>query len=121
MAGIGSTLKRAIFWDYRRGSWQYDVIVVGILAFIFLTHRELFRDQPRIPNASAISVLPGAGHGAFIVDREMVESVPEDQRLNHLAQEISKRNGRVVSITRIQPIFDERESELKGYVAFPAQ
>ena len=38
-------LKRFILWDYPRASWQYDVMVGIILAFIFLTPREWFRDQ----------------------------------------------------------------------------
>ena len=28
---------RGLFWTYDRGSWQYDVMVVLILAFISLT------------------------------------------------------------------------------------
>src|SRR5438309_1891400 len=46
-------LKRFILWDFPRASWQYDLIVALILAFIFLTPRDLFRDQPRIPHASS--------------------------------------------------------------------
>ena len=41
-----STLLRGfakvIFWRYRRGSWQYDILCALILAFIFLTPREVF-------------------------------------------------------------------------------
>ena len=51
-------LKRFILWDVPRASWQYDVIVAVILAFIFLTPRDWFRDQPRIPHASSIALLP---------------------------------------------------------------
>ncbi len=35
-----------IFWAYERGSWQYDVMVALILAFIFLTPRSFFHDRP---------------------------------------------------------------------------
>ena len=41
-------LKRAIFWSYERGSWQYDIICVLILAFIFLTPAGWFHDRPRL-------------------------------------------------------------------------
>ena len=44
-----SGFKRFILWDYARASWQYDVMVGIILAFIFLTPRDWFRDQPRVP------------------------------------------------------------------------
>ena len=51
-------LKRFILWDFPRASWQYDVMVGIILGFIFLTPRDWFRDQARIPNASSIAMLP---------------------------------------------------------------
>lgn len=37
-----SWLARLLIWYYERGSWQYDVIVILILAFIFLTPRSFF-------------------------------------------------------------------------------
>jgi hypothetical protein len=58
-------LKRFILWEFPRASWQYDVMVGIILAFIFLTPRDLFRDQPRIPQASTIAMLPSE-HGSSV-------------------------------------------------------
>jgi hypothetical protein len=28
---------KAFFWTYERASWQYDLMVLGILAFIWIT------------------------------------------------------------------------------------
>ena len=39
---------RSIFWAYERGSWQYDLIVLAILAFIFLSPRGWFNDRPTL-------------------------------------------------------------------------
>jgi hypothetical protein len=36
-------LKKILFWSYDRGTWQYDVLCVLILAFIFLSPNYLFR------------------------------------------------------------------------------
>ena len=68
-----SGLKRFVFWDYARATWQYDVMVAIILAFIFLTPREKFGDQPRIPRASNIAMLP-AEHGSsmYWIDPELL-------------------------------------------------
>ncbi len=30
-------LWRTFFWTYERATWQYDVLVIAILAFIWLT------------------------------------------------------------------------------------
>ena len=42
---ILSTLKKILFWSYERGSWQYDVMCVLILAFIFLSPNRMFQSQ----------------------------------------------------------------------------
>jgi len=39
------TLKKILFWSYERGSWQYDVMCVLILAFIFLSPNRMFQSQ----------------------------------------------------------------------------
>ncbi len=49
---VGSSIKlvvtRSVFWAYERGSWQYDIIVLVILAFIFLSPRAWFNDRPTL-------------------------------------------------------------------------
>ena len=40
-------LLRTVFWSYERGSWPYDLLVVAIVAFVLLTPRSWFHDQPR--------------------------------------------------------------------------
>lgn len=112
-------LKRFILWEYPRASWQYDVIVGLILAFIFLTPRDWFRDQPRIPNASSIAMLPAEnGSAVFFVDRELLAGIPENQRVAELTQALQRRtSNRRLKVTRVEPILDS-EGELKGYMAF---
>ena len=120
MANVFSAgLKRFILWDYPRGSRQYDLIVVLILAFIFLTPREWFRDQPRTPGANTIAVLP-AEHGGemYWVDPDLLSGIPENDRLSKVSQILKTRSGATKPVLRLQPIFDESEHELKGYVAF---
>jgi hypothetical protein len=112
-------LKRFVFWDYARATWQYDVMVAIILAFIFLTPREWFRDQPRIPRASNIAMLPGEhGSNMYWIDRELLSGIPETERMAKLATILKTRTGRQQSVIRVQPIYDDSEDELKGYMAF---
>ena len=112
-------LKRFILWDYRRGSWQYDVMVGIILMFIFLTPRDLFRDQPRIPRASSISLLPSDRGGyVFHVDAALLAKTPENQRVAQLTSLLQNAmSDRRLSVTRLEPILDS-EGELQGYMAF---
>jgi hypothetical protein len=112
-------LKRFILWDYARGSWQYDVMVGIILAFIFLTPREWFRDQPRIPTASSIAMLPSEnGSSVFFVNSELLAGVPENSRVAKLTQLLKVRtSNRNLLVTRVEPVLDS-EGELQGYMAF---
>jgi hypothetical protein len=112
-------LKRFILWDYPRASWQYDVIVAIILAFIFLTPREWFRDQQRIPRASNIAMLPAEHSGEmFWIDPGLLTGIPESEQVAKLAGILKTRTGRNQTVLRVQPIYDDSENELKGYMAF---
>lgn len=94
-------------------------MVAIILAFVFLMPREWFRDQPRIPRASNIAMLP-AEHGSelFWIDPELLSGIPESQRMSRLGQILKTRTGRNQTVLRVQPIYDDSENELKGYMAF---
>lgn len=109
--------KRFIFWDYARATWQYDVMVGVILAFVFLTPRDWFRDQPRIPHASNVAMLAGHGGNVFWVEPELLAGIPEQERLTKLSRILTVRTGKKVAVTRVEPILDS-EREIKGYMAF---
>jgi len=40
--GLISTLKKIFFWNYARNTWQWDLLCVVILIFIFLTPKSWF-------------------------------------------------------------------------------
>ena len=115
-------LKKLILWEYPRASWQYDIIVAAILAFVFLTPRDWFRDQPRIPHASSIALLPSEkGTTVFFVNTQMLEGTAENQRIPKLTTELRTRmSNRNLVVTRVEPILDS-ENELQGYMAFARQ
>src|SRR5207244_12020491 len=105
-------LKRFILWDYSRGSRQYDLMVVIILAFVFLTPRAWFRDQPRVPRANKIAMLPD-DHGSlkYWIDPELLSGVPENQRLAKLSQILKTDNGRSQRVVRLAPSHAESAQE----------
>ncbi|MDQ6663079.1 MAG: hypothetical protein M3Z23_01645 [Acidobacteriota bacterium] len=113
-----SALKQVVFWDYPRASWQYDVIVGIIVAFVLLTPRDWFRDQPRIPHGSEVAMLSSAqGSNVFWIEPELVGPIPESQRLGQLSQILKNKTGKQQQVTRLEPIYDS-ENEIKGYMAF---
>jgi len=48
MPSSGQILSRIFFWQFERGSWQYDLAVIGILIFVFFMPRRWLRDQPEL-------------------------------------------------------------------------
>jgi hypothetical protein len=109
-------IRPAVFWQYRRGSWQYDIIVGLILIFIFATPRSWFRDQPRIPNPQQIVMLPSEnGRPVFWIDPELVADVAPERLEMKIHTLLEKRTGRKVTILKVEPAKDN-EGNLKGYL-----
>ena len=116
-------LKRFILWDFPRASWQYDVIVALILAFVFLTPRDWFRDQPRIPHASSIASLPSSENGNTVFFVNTANAGGNRGEPAHRQADCgtaSRMSNRKLAVTRVEPILDS-EGELQGYMAFARQ
>lgn len=45
MSFLSNTAKKIVFWNYPRTSWQWDVLCVLILVFIFLTPKSWFQNS----------------------------------------------------------------------------
>ena len=46
-------MKNFIQWNYERGTWQYDVFCLLIVAFIFLTPKTWFDKKERLATQTA--------------------------------------------------------------------
>ena len=112
-------LKRFIFWDYPRASWQYDVMVGIILIFIMLTPRGWFRDQPRTPIVSSIAVLPSEhGNSVYWVEPEFLADLSKDQQSEKLSKLLKRfTHQKQLTVTRVEPIADS-DGETRGYMVF---
>ena len=115
-AGAVSLARRLVFWDFPRASWPYDVVVALILLFIFATPREFFRDQPKSPGV--VIMTPSHGSSRFFIESELLSSSPENARMARASTLIRERFGRKVTVQRVEPIWDEAEKEVKGYIAY---
>lgn len=115
--GVWQALKRFILWDYERTTWQYDLMVVLILAFIFLAPRGWFRDQPRVPRASAIVMPPGTqGEALYFIEAELLAGIAPGERARKASEILRSRDGKRLQLIGLEPVVDS-EGEIKGYVA----
>lgn len=109
-------MSRFLFWDFPRGSWQYDIICVLILAFIFATPREVFRDQPKAANV--IMLPPEQGTALYWIDPYLLAGVPAGElRTAKATGLVNSRYKTHKTLTRVEPIFDA-EQDITGYLAY---
>jgi len=47
------SIKKFILWNYRRGTWQYDIFCFVIILFIFLTPKEWFDKREKLATQTA--------------------------------------------------------------------
>ena len=114
-------VTRSIFWSYERGSWQYDLIVLAILAFIFVTPRPWFDDRPTLQltdlrhNQGLVEVGRSREGVTYLVDARLVESL-EPQKPEQAVREIlSRRLQKSFTVkSPIEPVRDKNNVTL-GY------
>ena len=108
-------LWRSVFWSFRRGSWQYDLIVAAILAFIFLTPREFFGDQPRPPVVRQVQEVGDArGTMVFWVDPATVDASTDEERDTRLQELLRQRSGLNLEIQTVERT-ESPEGDLHAY------
>ncbi len=94
-------MKRFLLWSFERGSIQYDVICVVILAFIFITPPSVFNDRPdfmRVPSDQAIrQSKDDDGHPVWVVKVKT-----EQDAVDRLKAAL----GQAVTISRTEPVYD---------------
>ena len=103
-------LRRFVFWDFPRASWQYDVMVGLILAFVFLTPRAVFKDQPK---AASVVMLPGE---AFLIEPGLLAGVPEAEWSSKATAIVNARYKTKKPVAHVEPVYDD-EKQLIGYSA----
>ena len=118
--GFRQALAHIFFWAYERGTWQYDLIVIAILAFIFLTPRSWFHDRPTLQltdlrnRQGIVEVSHSSEGGSYLVDARLIDSTDPQKVENAVREVVQGRAGRPFAIKSISPVRD-RNNVLLGY------
>ena len=113
-------ILRAVFWSYERGTWQYDLIVIAILAFIFLSPRAWFNDRPtlELTDLRHQQGFVEMGHGKqgwrYLVDARLVESYAPAKPEDAVQIILSRQLHVPFTVIAIVPITDKNKVVL-GY------
>ena len=87
--------KKILFWSYGRTSWQYDVLSVLILAFVFLTPPSWFQTgEPKAFSGHQNSVLT-AGKRLLAPPEKLPANPGTEDFERHLRQELGRSDVRV--------------------------
>src|SRR3984893_12721479 len=118
MRTLWRAFVRVVFWSYERGTWQYDIAVVGIALFVLFSQLFIhYSDQPSVgpPPASALVELRAIATGriaTYRVDARLLATQTRTPALEHLLHETVQKNvpdfnNGHFEILRIEPIRGE--------------
>src|SRR5579864_5642448 len=120
MRKIGEVLQRTIFWSYERGSWPYDIMVITIVAFVLLTPRSWFHDQPQSValGSAGVQMMSEdiAAHTRIYrldakvlpAEKRRTRTSPELERETHdiLSRKVDDLQDRTFQVVQIDPVSD---------------
>jgi hypothetical protein len=103
-----SVLRKLFFWNYARNTWQWDILCVVILIFIFLTPKSWFENSERRgyaghQNPTASTVLVGP---------ELIENMQDKGKVEQVVRTFTGRSD--VQVTSTRKVVDKDGNTL-GY------
>ena len=123
---LKTAFARTVFWSYERGTIQYDVFVLAILMFIFLTPARLFNDRPQLQltdlrhRQGVVEVAHGKEGWHYLVDARLVESMGELQPEEAIQAILRDRLRKPFTVRSIVPIRD-KNNVILGYTVLVMQ
>jgi len=103
-----NVLRKLFFWNYARNTWQWDILCVVILIFIFLTPKSWFENSERRgygahqnPIASTVLISP-----------ELIENTQDKGKVEQVVRTFTGRND--VQVVNIRKVVDKDGNTL-GY------
>jgi hypothetical protein len=102
------TLKKILFWSYDRGTWQYDIMCVLILAFVFFAPNASFRSRDGAAGTKS------SGQSVFIPNSELAMTASSSLDAE-IARNLAEKYGYEVTVSRIEPMMDST-GNIRGYL-----
>src|SRR5712691_13313842 len=91
MGFISTSAKRVFFWTYPRTSWQWDVLCVLILVFIFLTPKSWFENTAFQRSHAAQTTI--------VLSADVIGAQPDKSEIERRVKEVTGRaNVQVVAM-----------------------
>ena len=98
--GLVTTLKKIFFWNYARNTWQWDLLCVVILIFIFLTPKSWFSGGERVQSGVHQSPVVAT----LVFSREVVGSQGDRSQIEQRVKALTGRSD--VEVLAVRPVLD---------------
>ena len=103
-----SVLRKLFFWNYARNTWQWDILCVLILIFIFGTPKSWFENGERRGLAAHQS--PSAS--TVLVGPELIENAQDKGQLEQMVRTFTGRPE--VQVLKVRKVLD-KDGKTRGY------
>lgn len=116
LSWLWARARPAILWGYGRGSWQYDLIVALILAFVFLVPRTVFNDRP---SEAIVQEITGASDAArvFWIDPGALGRADPEGAVSTLADLLPREAGETLRVVKTEPARDAA-GNVRAYIVY---
>lgn len=108
MRALTSTLKKIFFWNYARNTWQWDLLCVVILIFIFLTPKSWFFESERAGNTLHQSPVART----LLLSPEVIENEADKSQIEQRVKSMTGRSD--VQIVDVRKVVDS-EGKTRGF------
>ena len=103
-----STIKKFFLWNYARNTWQWDILCVLILVFIFLTPKSWFEGSERDPTRAHQNPTTAT----LLLGLEVVDNESDTASLRQRVRTLSGRSD--AEIVAVRKVLD-RDGKTVGY------
>jgi len=100
--GLFTTLKKIFFWNYARNTWQWDLLCVVILIFIFLTPKSWFSIGERAQSMEHQSPVVQT----VVLSAEVVGSEEDKAQIEQRVKALTGRSE--VEVLAVRRILDQQ-------------
>ena len=104
------TIKKLFFWGYARNTWQYDVLCVLILAFIFLTPQSWFDTGSPLKSQLTSEPAHSGEHQKPVASKVIIavaDKVPAQMTTNQIESHLRSLTGRPdTQVLNVEPKLD---------------
>ena len=107
MGYLLNIVRKTFLWNYARNTWQWDILCVLILIFIFLAPKGWFQSSERHR-----VLAPQSPASTLLVGPELIENAGDKIRLQERVRALTGRTR--AEVVEVRKVLD-RDGKTRGY------